>query len=82
MITNPEFKFEYDIMKWLKDPQELPLNNFKLMTPYRIRFQLTEEQFKSIQDTLDMYGDTKVGRSKALRMISSTNLWRRPIIVA
>jgi len=82
MMTNPEFEFDYDIVKWLKDPKELSLSNFKLPTPYRIRFQLTEEQFKSIQDTLEMYGDTKVGRSKALRMISSTNLWRRPVIIA
>ena len=27
-----------------------------------------------------MYGETIVGKSKALRMISSTNLWRRPVI--
>ena len=26
------------------------------------------------------YGDTIVGKSKALRMISSTNLWRKPIV--
>jgi len=82
MQTNPEFEFKYDIIKWMNDSHELPLSNFKLSKPYRIIFQLTEEQYQSIQDTLNMYGETTVGRSKALRMISSTNLWRRPIITA
>lgn len=81
MLTNPEFEFEYNIIQWLEDPNESPLGNFKRSTPYRIQFQLTDEQFKSIQDTLNMYGETTVGRSKALRMISSTNLWRRPKII-
>ena len=26
-----------------------------------------------------MFGDTKVGRSKAMRMIAVESLWRRPI---
>jgi len=81
MQTNPEFEFEYDVINWIKEPNESKLGNFKLSTPYKIMFKLTDEQFKSIQDTLSMYGETTVGRSKALRMISSTNLWRRPVII-
>ena len=80
METNPSFKFKYDVMKWLEDTNESPLENFLLNNPYLISFELTEKQFKSVQDTLNAYGDTMVGKSKALRMISSTNLWRHPVI--
>jgi hypothetical protein len=80
MVTNPEFEFNYNIIEWLKSMDELPLDHFILPKPTKISFQLSDKQFKSVQKTLEMYGETIVGKSKALRMISSTNLWRRPVI--
>jgi hypothetical protein len=80
MQTNPSFEFKYDVMKWLEDTHEVNLDNFRLKYNCKISFELTEKQFKSVQDTLNAYGDTMVGKSKALRMISSTNLWRHPVI--
>ena len=56
------------------------MDHFLLSGPIKISFQLDDEQFKSVQKTLEMYGETIVCKSKALRMISSTNLWRRPVI--
>ena len=79
MLTNPEFKFSYDIINWLEDSNEAHLSNFKLQQSMKISFQLTDEQFKSIQDTIEMFGNTKIGRSKAMRMIAVETLWRRPI---
>ena len=79
MATNPEFEFTYDVINWLEDSKETPLSKFKLEQPIKISFNLTDEQFKSIQDTIDMFGNTKVGRSKAMRMIAMATLWRRPI---
>jgi len=80
MVTNPEFDFNYNIIEWLKNKNELQMDHFLLSGPIKISFQLDDEQFKSVQKTLEMYGETIVGKSKALRMISSTNLWRRPVI--
>jgi len=77
MSTNPKFEFSYDIIKWLDG--SMPLSEFKLEKPLEISFNLTDEQYKSVQDTVDMFGDTKVGRSKAMRMIAVESLWRRPI---
>ncbi len=57
----------------------MPLSEFKLKKPLEISFNLTDEQYKSVQDTVDMFGNTKVGRSKAMRMIAVESLWRRPI---
>jgi len=56
------------------------MDHFILPKPVKISFQFSDKQFKSVQKTLEMYGETIVGKSKALRMISSTNLWRRPVI--
>jgi len=81
LITpHPEFDFNYNIIEWLKNKNELQMDHFLLSEPIKISFQLDDEQFKSVQKTLEMYGETIVGKSKALRMISSTNLWRRPVI--
>jgi radical SAM superfamily enzyme YgiQ (UPF0313 family) len=79
MSTNPEFEFSYDIISWLEDSNEAHLSKFKLQQLMKISFQLTDEQFKSIQDTIEMFGNTKVGRSKAMRMIAVETLWRRAI---
>jgi len=80
MVTNPEFEFNYNIVEWLKSMEELPMDNFILPKPVKISFQFSDKQFKSVQKTLEMYGETIVGKSKALRMISSTNLWRHPVM--
>jgi len=79
MSTNPEFEFTYDVISWLEDSNEAHLSKFKLQQSMKISFHLTDEQFKSIQDTIEMFGNTKVGRSKAMRMIAMETLWRRPI---
>ena len=80
MATNPEFDFNYNVIEWIKSVNELSLDNFLLPDPIKISFQLSDEQFTAVQKSLEMYGETIVGKSKALRMISSTNLWRRPVI--
>ena len=80
MATNPEFDFNYNVIEWIKSVNELSLDNFLLPDPIKISFQLSDEQFAAVQKSLEMYGETIVGKSKALRMISSTNLWRRPVI--
>ena len=79
MDTVPEFIFNYDVSAWIKSPESTKLNEFNTKTPMKIRCVLSNDQFNSVQKTLETYGQTMVGKSKALRMISSTNLWRRPI---
>lgn len=81
MFTNPEYDFEYDVMKWLNDVQGKSLSKFKLVSKSRIVFKLTEDQFKTIQDNIDIYGDTDVGKSKVLKMVPIQKLWRRPTII-
>lgn len=81
MSTNPEFTFNYDIPRWLKNTADSKLNNFKYFSPKRIAFKLTDKQFKLVQDNLAVYGDSPVGRSQTLKVVPREMLWRRPIIV-
>ena len=76
MNTNPEFILKYDVKKWLSS--EKPLSDFKFSDPINTSFILTPEQYKVIQDTLDMYGDTLVEKTKVLKMIAQHHLWRSP----
>ena len=77
--TNPEFMINYDVTKWLSDKNDsLFLKDCKLSSPYKIIFNLSNEQFEIIQDTLKMYGDTIIGKTKVLKMVSQQMLWRTP----
>jgi len=83
MNTNPEFQFVYDVTKWLSDTSDtLFLKDCKLTSPHKIAFNLTTEQFKVIHDTLEMYSDTIIGKTKVLKMVSQKTLWRRPVILS
>ena len=76
MNTNPEFILEYDVKKWLLNKK--PLKYFKFSSPVNTIFTITDEQYKIIQDTLDVYGDSLVEKTKVLKMIAQHHLWRHP----
>ena len=83
MKTNPEFLFAYDITKWLSDESDnLFLKDCKLSSPHKMIFRLTDEQFKIIQDTLEMYSNTIIGKTKVLKMVSQQTLWRTPLVLS
>ena len=79
METNPEFLFNYDVSKWLSDTTDnLFLKDCKISSPDKMTFRLSSEQFKIIKDTLEMYSDTIIGKTKVLKMVSQQTLWRTP----
>ena len=78
MLTNPEFQFSYDVLKWLKK-DNISLDNFKSISPIKLKFQYSEEQNKIIQDNLNFYGNNLIGKTKALKAIPFQILWRKPI---
>ena len=80
MQTNPEFTFYYDIIKWLSDNSDnMLLDECKLPEPVKTVFSLTDEQYKFINDTLDLYGDNLIGKTKARLLESTQTIWRKPI---
>ena len=80
--TNPEYEFEYDIPSWLSPKTNLKLDNFKLDTKLKISFQLDNEQFRMVQDNIDVYGHSSVGKSKTLKMLPNQKLWRHPLVTS
>jgi hypothetical protein len=80
MLTNPEFQFKYDIQKWL-DTEDLSLNEVKMVNTCEIIFKITEEQFKMVNDELDKFGNTIIGKGQALKQIPLHMLWRNPVII-
>ena len=58
------------------------LNNFKLEKKLEISFQLDDEQFKMVQDNIDVYGHSRIGKSKTLKMLPNQKLWRRPLVTS
>ena len=80
MQTNPEFTFYYDIIKWLTDNSDnILLDECKLPEPVKTVFSLTNEQYKFINDTLGLYGDNLIGKTKARLLESTQTIWRKPI---
>ena len=78
--TNPEYEFEFDIPAWLSPKNEKDLGSFKLNEKLLISFNLDDEQFKMVQDNIDIYGHSRIGKSKTLKMLPNQKLWRRPLI--
>ena len=78
METNPKFVFNYDIDRWLEEKRDvLQLTEFRVSNPKEIIFSLTNEQFKIIEDNIEVFGDTVVGYTKALKMVPEQMFWRR-----
>ena len=81
MATNPEFIFDYDVQRWLDDLQERTLNHFKLPNKIRMSFRLTEQQFKLVEDELDIHRDNPTGRGQVIKRVPITMLLRQPVVI-
>ena len=82
MTTNPEYVFHYDIDKWLDDKLEISsLDEFRVDVPFKLIFTLTEEQFNIIKDNLELFGNSTVGYTKALKMVPERMFWRNPLLM-
>ena len=80
--TNPEYTFHYDILRWLHDPDDSTLSNFKFYPPARLSFKLTSDQIKIVQDSFDIFGDTKIGRGQVIKKIPIDMLCRYPVVIS
>ena len=82
METNPEFIFNYDVDKWLDDTLDISLlDQFKLSKPLKLTFTLTDEQFQIVHDNVELFGNTKVGYTRALKHVHERILWRNPRLI-
>lgn len=77
--TSPECEFHHDVVAWLADTTGRPLSDFANRKPVRVAFRITTDQYKRVQDVLAAFGDTPVGRSKALIRLPARAVWRIPV---
>ena len=77
MKTVPKYEFNYDVQNWVNEKNDLSIEKFRVETK-EIEFALTEEQFRVVQNNIDVYGNSQIGKSKALKMIPIKKLWRTP----
>jgi radical SAM superfamily enzyme YgiQ (UPF0313 family) len=77
--TVPETKLRYDIEAWISDPDLKPLSCFERSTERLVRFPLTRKQYQLVEDALDHFGHTDLGKGKVLIRIPLNALWRTPI---
>ena len=80
--TIPKYEFKYDIPAWLSPKNEKKLDSFEFENKLVITFELDDEQFKMVQDNIDVYGHSRIGKSKTLKMLPNQKLWRRPLITS
>ena len=77
METNPEFTFHYDIKKWLDDSfDKLSLDECILRNPLKGIFKLTDEKYKVVEDSINLFGTTFGGYYKGLKMVPQYILYR------
>jgi len=76
-----EFNFSYDIPKWLKDQSQSTLSDFKTQSKFSIMFEITEKQYKVVNDEFEKYGESLSGIAKALRRLPFRLLWRTPTLI-
>ena len=81
METNPEYKFKYNIKNWMEDKSEKKLlDEFILRVPIIGKFQLSDEKFRIVEDSLNLFGTTFGGYYKGLKMVPQYILYRECLL--
>jgi len=76
LLTIPQVDLSYDFESWLADSDSGPLSKFAWEKSHKTLFVLSDEQFKLVEDGLNQYGHTDIGRGKLLTRINANTLWR------
>jgi hypothetical protein len=77
--TVPEAGLSYDFDAWVTCPDQRPLDEFRWPEPKTVRFVLTEQQYRQVEDGYARYGNTHLGRGKLLIRVGANAFWRRPV---
>ncbi len=77
-VTNPEFEFHHNMIRWINDQNNSELRSFKESYPIKMTFRFSEEQFKILEDELLLHPNTLIGKGQALKRIPPDMLCRQP----
>ena len=81
MNNNPKYDFDYDVSKWLINKSNHELEQFRFPKKSKIEFILSDEQFRIVQDNIDMYGDAPAGKSQVIKRLPRKFIWRKPSLI-
>lgn len=77
--TVVETELSYDFDSWLNDPEARSIEDFHWPEPKKLRFALSSDQYRLLEDVLDHFGHDEVGKGKALSRININALWRNAV---
>ncbi len=80
--TVPEVDLKFDVDAWLGDPEHGNPEIYELNQPQRVRFILTDQQYRTIENLLEQFGRNTLGMGKTIIRIGPDTLWRRAEVVA
>jgi len=80
--TVPEINIKFNVDSWLRDPEQGNLEVYELERPQRVRFILSDRQYRTVEDLLEQFGRNTLGMGKTIIRIGPDTLWRRAEIVA
>ncbi len=73
----PEISLEYDVEAWVMDEDSKPLEEFQFQEIRRVRFLFTREQYVSLEDYIQRFGNTHQGIGKILTKMNINSVWRK-----
>lgn len=79
MQSNPIFNLHYDVESWLKSKNSL-LTNYEFDNSKKFIFKLDKNQFKVVEDKLNIFGNNPIGRSQVIKRTPIEMLWRKALI--
>jgi radical SAM superfamily enzyme YgiQ (UPF0313 family) len=77
--TNPTYQFSHDITSWLKNNNDLKLEKFYHAFYSKIEFKISEEQFKVVEDKIEIFGSSSIGMAQVIKRIPRKMLCRIPV---
>jgi hypothetical protein len=64
--TNPHITLQWDIMGWMEDPDQKPLDAFRLEASRSCRFELSRQQYELLEAVYNQFGQSDLGKGKSL----------------
>ncbi len=73
----PAISLDYDVEAWVVDENSKLIDEFQYREPRRARFLFTREQYSSMEDYIQRFGNTHQGIGKILTKMNINSVWRR-----
>jgi radical SAM superfamily enzyme YgiQ (UPF0313 family) len=73
----PKLSLDYDVEAWIGDENSKLIEEFQFQEPQIVRFLFTREQYSSMEDYIQRFGNTHQGIGKILTKMNINSVWRK-----